>query len=348
MARRSGLLVAEPRRARRVGRRRGQHRDQEISSLYRYFLRGNAEKEEAARTDQGRPHAAREDPARARAGSPSGAGASGGRSAAAAQISGQPRRVRRLARLRRVTHGRRERHGHRFARGRRWRARANARGRKGGAQGRAPLAAALPSDGCDEPPAKPKPISVPQPGYTDDAQAAAIEGKVRVQLTVDETGKVRRREVDRRARPRPRRSRVGRRATRHVRTRPALRQADSSHIHDLDALQTPDLSSARVSFSLSCIPDIPLRRIALSFLLGSRRARRFSAKLRANRPANRRGGGAAAFDPPAEAREIRGGALSGSRKGLGSHGVGRGANRDFGDRHGRRGEGDRIGGSGVR
>jgi protein TonB len=54
----------------------------------------------------------------------------------------------------------------------------------------APVAAALPSDGCDDPPAKPKPISVPQPGYTDDAQAAAIEGKVRVQLTVDETGKV--------------------------------------------------------------------------------------------------------------------------------------------------------------
>ena len=54
----------------------------------------------------------------------------------------------------------------------------------------APVAAALPSDGCDDPPAKPKPISVPQPGYTDDAQAAAVEGKVRVQLTVDETGKV--------------------------------------------------------------------------------------------------------------------------------------------------------------
>jgi protein TonB len=54
----------------------------------------------------------------------------------------------------------------------------------------APVAAALPSDGCEDPPAKPKPVSVPQPGYTDDAQAAAIEGKVRVQLTVDETGKV--------------------------------------------------------------------------------------------------------------------------------------------------------------
>ena len=54
----------------------------------------------------------------------------------------------------------------------------------------APVAAALPSDGCDEPPAKPKPISVQQPGYTDDAIAAAVEGKVRVQLTVDEAGKV--------------------------------------------------------------------------------------------------------------------------------------------------------------
>jgi periplasmic protein TonB len=54
----------------------------------------------------------------------------------------------------------------------------------------APVAAALPSDGCDDPPAKPKYISLQQPSYTDDAIAAAIEGKVRVQLTVDETGKV--------------------------------------------------------------------------------------------------------------------------------------------------------------
>jgi protein TonB len=54
----------------------------------------------------------------------------------------------------------------------------------------APVAAALPTDGCDEPPVKPKPISVPQPSYTDDAQTAAVEGKVRVQLTVDESGKV--------------------------------------------------------------------------------------------------------------------------------------------------------------
>ncbi len=54
----------------------------------------------------------------------------------------------------------------------------------------APVAAALPSDGCDDPPAKPKPLNVPQPGYTPDALSAAVEGKVRVQLTVDETGKV--------------------------------------------------------------------------------------------------------------------------------------------------------------
>ncbi|MES1188320.1 MAG: TonB family protein [Myxococcales bacterium] len=53
-------------------------------------------------------------------------------------------------------------------------------------------AAAAPAvvDGCEEPPAKPKPRSVPQPGYTDAARAAAVEGKVRVQLTVDETGHV--------------------------------------------------------------------------------------------------------------------------------------------------------------
>ena len=54
----------------------------------------------------------------------------------------------------------------------------------------APVAAALPSDGCDEPPAKPKAISVILPSYTDDAIAAGIEGNVRVQITVDETGKV--------------------------------------------------------------------------------------------------------------------------------------------------------------
>jgi protein TonB len=43
---------------------------------------------------------------------------------------------------------------------------------------------------CDEPPAKPKPKSVPQPAYTAQALEAGIEGKVRIQFTVDETGRV--------------------------------------------------------------------------------------------------------------------------------------------------------------
>jgi protein TonB len=43
---------------------------------------------------------------------------------------------------------------------------------------------------CDEPPAKPKPKSVPQPAYTSQALEAGIEGKVRIQFTVDETGRV--------------------------------------------------------------------------------------------------------------------------------------------------------------
>jgi protein TonB len=49
-------------------------------------------------------------------------------------------------------------------------------------------AAAL--DECADPPAKPRPVNVPQPAYTDQARAAGIEGKVRVELTVDETGRV--------------------------------------------------------------------------------------------------------------------------------------------------------------
>lgn len=46
------------------------------------------------------------------------------------------------------------------------------------------------ADTCADPPAKPKLVSAPQPAYTDAARAAAVEGKVRLQLTVDETGKV--------------------------------------------------------------------------------------------------------------------------------------------------------------
>jgi protein TonB len=54
----------------------------------------------------------------------------------------------------------------------------------------APVHVAQPTDTCDEPAAKPKPLNVPQPAYTERAREAGIEGKVRVELTVDETGHV--------------------------------------------------------------------------------------------------------------------------------------------------------------
>ena len=54
----------------------------------------------------------------------------------------------------------------------------------------APVHAAAPVDTCDEPAAKPKPLNVPQPAYTERAREAGVEGKVRVELTVDETGHV--------------------------------------------------------------------------------------------------------------------------------------------------------------
>jgi periplasmic protein TonB len=45
-------------------------------------------------------------------------------------------------------------------------------------------------DPCQDPPAKPKLRNVPQPAGTEAARAAGIEGKVRVQISVDETGRV--------------------------------------------------------------------------------------------------------------------------------------------------------------
>jgi len=49
----------------------------------------------------------------------------------------------------------------------------------------------LPSDTeCLEALVKPKPISIPQPTYADRAREAGVQGKVRVELTVDETGAV--------------------------------------------------------------------------------------------------------------------------------------------------------------
>ena len=46
------------------------------------------------------------------------------------------------------------------------------------------------ADACDEPPAKPKLVSRPNPTYTDAARAAGVSGKVRVEITVDEQGRV--------------------------------------------------------------------------------------------------------------------------------------------------------------
>lgn len=54
----------------------------------------------------------------------------------------------------------------------------------------APAPAKRAADECDAPASKPRPVSVPQPVYTDAARAASIEGRVRVELTVDEGGRV--------------------------------------------------------------------------------------------------------------------------------------------------------------
>lgn len=43
---------------------------------------------------------------------------------------------------------------------------------------------------CAEEATKPKPLAMTRPEYTEDARAAAIEGKVRVEVTVDATGAV--------------------------------------------------------------------------------------------------------------------------------------------------------------
>jgi protein TonB len=49
----------------------------------------------------------------------------------------------------------------------------------------------LAEDSCAEPASKPKPVQMARPEYTEEARAAAIEGKVRVELTVDASGAVR-------------------------------------------------------------------------------------------------------------------------------------------------------------
>jgi protein TonB len=44
--------------------------------------------------------------------------------------------------------------------------------------------------GCAEEASRPRPISMPQPAYTDEARTATIEGRVRVRIEVDATGAV--------------------------------------------------------------------------------------------------------------------------------------------------------------
>jgi protein TonB len=46
------------------------------------------------------------------------------------------------------------------------------------------------SSACDEAASKPRPIVMSRPEYTEQARAAAVEGKVRVELTVDASGAV--------------------------------------------------------------------------------------------------------------------------------------------------------------
>jgi periplasmic protein TonB len=53
-----------------------------------------------------------------------------------------------------------------------------------------PAPARRTEDACSDPASKPRPVNVPQPVYTDAARAAGVEGRVRVELTVDESGRV--------------------------------------------------------------------------------------------------------------------------------------------------------------
>jgi periplasmic protein TonB len=47
-----------------------------------------------------------------------------------------------------------------------------------------------PSSACDEPASKPKLLGIEPPQYTEEARAAAIEGKVRVEVVIDASGAV--------------------------------------------------------------------------------------------------------------------------------------------------------------
>jgi len=47
-----------------------------------------------------------------------------------------------------------------------------------------------PADACDEPVVKPKPRSISQPAYTSSARDASVEGRVRVEVSIDADGHV--------------------------------------------------------------------------------------------------------------------------------------------------------------
>ena len=55
---------------------------------------------------------------------------------------------------------------------------------------RRPQTALTKADACEETASKPKPKVVPTPAYTETGRAAGVEGKVRVEVTVDEQGRV--------------------------------------------------------------------------------------------------------------------------------------------------------------
>jgi periplasmic protein TonB len=54
----------------------------------------------------------------------------------------------------------------------------------------APVAPQATEPGCPEPDTRPRPLSMPRPAYTEAARAAAVEGRVRIELTVDESGNI--------------------------------------------------------------------------------------------------------------------------------------------------------------
>src|SRR5581483_6652974 len=69
-------------------------------------------------------------------------------------------------------------------------------GRSGGSATPAPLAAKTLSriapkpEDCADAPAKPRPLTRSTPAYTSEARTAGVSGKVRVEITVDEHGRV--------------------------------------------------------------------------------------------------------------------------------------------------------------